>query len=102
MTEKCVLCGLCKNVCPVYKATIKETNSPRTKALFANKKKNDAIFFKCTLCGNCTAKCPYGAEIDVQRIREKIVAQGMTTEANKKIVESIKEKGNPYIKTEEN
>lgn len=96
MTEKCILCGLCRTVCPVYKTTLKETDSPRAKALFNNKKLKDAIFFKCTLCGNCTKKCPYGAEIDVQRIREQIVSHGMTTEPNKKIAENIKEKGNPY------
>ena len=101
MTEKCVLCGICRSYCPVYRTTLKETDSPRTKAFFANSKRNDAVFFKCTLCGNCTNKCPYGAEINVAKIRANMVNQGITTEANKKIVETIKETGNPYKAKEE-
>jgi Fe-S oxidoreductase len=97
--EKCSLCGLCRANCPVFKAELKESSSPRGKAI-ALKKDASAdcteIFYKCTLCKACTAECPAGVDMCLKQVREALVSAGKETEANKKMIENIRKYGNPF------
>ena len=68
----CMRCGLCQAVCPVFGATMKESDVSRGKlALLDNLAHKmiedvDAVEDKlnrCLLCGSCQANCPSGVKI---------------------------------------
>ena len=67
--QNCGKCGLCLNVCPVYKILKEEQVSPRAKLQLIKAYDNsilDAspllkeIVSKCLMCGSCAANCPSG------------------------------------------
>ena len=73
ITEKCVRCGLCRSVCPVFNATDEEPSVSRDKIFLAdliNKGKIDideeaADFFnRCTTCLRCQEVCPVGVDYE--------------------------------------
>ncbi|RLI67199.1 hypothetical protein DRO91_10530 [Candidatus Heimdallarchaeota archaeon] len=99
--KKCVECGLCKNDCPVYRALLRETVSPRGKAKLIKKEMAENIMFLCTLCGACTQNCPYNIDLEIEKMREKIAEEGNDPEANKRLIKRIRKNGNPYVPTEE-
>lgn len=67
--EKCVRCGQCRAVCPVFFATLRETDVARGR-LFAidafdsspTKPYLDTLA-RCLLCGACEAKCQSGVPV---------------------------------------
>ena len=68
--DKCVRCGACLSVCPVYKAELKERFSPRGKNYLLKKSridKKNPLFVEtikaCLQCGACTAVCSSGADV---------------------------------------
>jgi len=97
MLEKCSLCGLCKQTCPVLKATLKETDSPRTQALLIKKNILDIQFLKCTLCNACFIDCPSDIPL-ANLIREKraLLTEKLQTKANKEMINNIRKHNNPY------
>jgi Fe-S oxidoreductase len=70
----CGRCGLCLSVCPGYRQSLNETDSPRTRValvravkeglLDAPTEEYSATFFRCLLCGACTLACPGGVAVD--------------------------------------
>jgi Fe-S oxidoreductase len=96
--EDCTLCGLCKSNCPSYLATLNEKNSPRARALFQKKNQLDSSFYHCTLCGACTAGCAIGVDLELLKVRFKLVSEGIETESNKRMIENIRKYGNPFGK----
>ena len=98
--DKCTKCGFCKFNCPVFKITLKETFGPRGKAILINKNILNEIFNNCTLCKACKFECPLGIDLEIDNIREKMIKQGIETEANKKMIENIRKYGNPFGKIE--
>ncbi len=58
MLDKCNLCGLCNSVCPIFRVTNLEINSPRGKAVLLKKKVKSDLLKLCTQCGACQVKCP--------------------------------------------
>lgn len=87
----CIRCGLCLAVCPTYRATLGEADSPRGRiALFRaqsegrlNRSENYADkFFRCLLCAACENICPSGAEaIDIlQGAREDAACHSLLPE----------------------
>ena len=96
--EKCSLCGKCKEVCPVYKATRKETVSPRGKAILIKKDILDKTFYICTLCGACKEICPNKVDLlsDIKKRRSLLVEKGIESKKNREMVENIKNKGHPF------
>jgi len=70
----CIRCGLCLSVCPIYRLSLKETDSPRARVALLRavregllEKPTDntaAQFFRCLLCGACTFTCPSGVTVD--------------------------------------
>lgn len=63
--ETCVLCGKCLNVCPIFKSTLNEEDSPRAKAFLYNKidllpiseKDIKDNLIRCLGCGRCHEVC---------------------------------------------
>lgn len=94
--DKCMECGLCKNTCPAYKALMKETTSPRGKAILIKERIKDEIFYMCTLCKACEKNCPLGLDLGLKEYREELIRNGVETEASKKMIENIRKHGNPF------
>ena len=68
-SQNCGKCGLCLNVCPVYKILKEEHASPRAKLQLIKAYEKDTlssspllkeIVSKCLMCGSCAANCPSG------------------------------------------
>ncbi|HII14798.1 MAG TPA: 4Fe-4S dicluster domain-containing protein [Nanoarchaeota archaeon] len=93
---RCVECGLCRNQCPVYLAVMKETASPRAKGMLLNQGKEDKIFYFCTLCGAHELSCPYKADLQILKAREKLVKSGVVLSRAKQMVNNIKNHGHPF------
>jgi len=100
---KCTLCGICKFSCPTYKIFLDEAVSPRGKATMLKKGFPSKYFYLCTLCKACEETCIL-KDIDiVEKIRDfrkDLVDLGITTEANKAMIENIRQYGNPFGKVE--
>ena len=113
--EKCMKCGLCKEICPIFKAILIESYSPRGKILILREKKGKEekerkeekeskkenvgmISFYCTTCNGCKEKCPLN--IDVSKImiyfREVENQNNRETPANKRMINNIRKYGNPF------
>jgi Fe-S oxidoreductase len=70
----CIRCGLCLSVCPLYRLTLNETDSPRARVALLRAVREGlveqptgdtaALFFRCLLCGACTFSCPSGVTVD--------------------------------------
>jgi len=87
-SSRCVKCGRCLSVCPVYKETGREPEAARGKlALIESiasgelnsptKKLLDIISF-CLLCGACAENCPnlVPADTIIQKAREAFISAG--------------------------
>ena len=68
--DRCVRCGACLSVCPVYNVTLKERFSPRGKNYILGRRdlsKRQALVREtmkaCLQCGACSAVCTSGADI---------------------------------------
>lgn len=85
----CIRCGLCLSVCPVYRLTLNETDSPRARVallravsegLVEQPTANTAArFFGCLLCGSCAFTCPSGVTVDriLELTRGEMVKLGL-------------------------
>ncbi len=98
MKKKCAYCGMCREVCPVFKALRRETASPRTKGALNNKKLLDNIYYLCTLCGACKKNCPIDLDLEILKAREEIVKKGIEIKAVKEMIANLRATGNPYGK----
>jgi len=68
--DKCVRCGACLSVCPVYNSQLKERFSPRGKNYLLKRstlEKKGVLFTEtikaCLQCGACSAVCTSGADV---------------------------------------
>ena len=73
ITEKCVRCGICQSVCPVFAELQKETAVARGKVSLIGKALDDEIDYsdrlsthvlQCLGCGACSENCPNGVKAD--------------------------------------
>lgn len=101
---RCVSCGTCRSVCPVFEADGWESRNTRgrilvARAVYEGAVPDDATFDSlnsCTTCGYCAVKCPAGAnppEI-MEGIRNGLVRRGQMTPTQKKIRETVTKYGN--------
>ena len=70
----CVRCGLCLSVCPGYRQSLNESDSPRARVALVRALREGLLeaptdgyaraFFRCLLCGACTFICPSGVAVD--------------------------------------
>ncbi|NLE76400.1 MAG: (Fe-S)-binding protein [Chloroflexi bacterium] len=65
----CIRCGLCLAVCPTYKLSLKETDSPRARVALTRKLMEGELplgegyqkqMYKCLACLACDSICPVG------------------------------------------
>ena len=92
-TLYCVRCGLCLSVCPGYRESLRETDSPRARVALVRAVKEGLLedptdaystaFFRCLLCGACTFACPSGVAVDriLELTRGELASQGLLPEA---------------------
>jgi len=97
--EKCTRCGLCKELCPVFKVLREEQSSPRGHAILLSNKIYEKILFDCTLCKACELKCPFNLEIckAIKKARFILNSKGKENSENEKILKRIEESKNPYL-----
>jgi len=95
----CTLCGFCR-ICPVVRVGGSETLSPRAKVVLQNKDKHSIEFFDCMLCHACYSACPIGVDLKLDEARKECNDKNIQTEANKKMIENVRQFGNPFGKVE--
>lgn len=100
IVDKCVECGMCKGLCPVFRQIREETISPRGKAMILKDKIYDKIVYKCTLCKACEEKCPLNLSLPhaFRKARSVLVEDGKETKENKEMIKNVREFGNPFGK----
>ena len=89
----CMRCGLCLSVCPGYRESLNETDSPRARVALVRAVKEglfdasldgySGAFFRCLMCGSCTFACPSGVAVDriLELTRGELADQGLLPEA---------------------
>ncbi len=85
----CVRCGLCLSVCPGYRESLNETDSPRARVALVRALQEGLLetpddgyagaFFRCLLCGACTFACPSGVAVDriLELTRGELASEGL-------------------------
>jgi glycolate oxidase len=103
----CVQCGFCRAGCPVFAQSGLESQNARGRVLLAYSLLSGKLepsmdigdrLYKCTTCANCTATCPSGIKVVdiVERVREKMVSEGLGRPEHEKIKANIREYYNPF------
>ncbi|AEH59912.1 CoB--CoM heterodisulfide reductase [Methanosalsum zhilinae DSM 4017] len=107
---KCVRCGTCRSVCPVFEESGWESKTARGRMLLAQglirgELEPDPEMIEslsmCTTCGICEQKCPAGATPPrvVQSARQQLVQKGNATRAQLQMYTRAAETGNPLGET---
>lgn len=106
---KCVQCGTCRSVCPVFDVVGWESANTRgrmliIKSLLEGMPPSEDVLpslASCTTCGICASKCPAGANPPevVEAARTQLVKCGITTEAQEKLKSAILACGNSFGET---
>ena len=98
--DKCIICGLCRQDSSLLKITGKETLTARGKAILIKKGILDKIFYIDPMNDITVKHCPTNVEIteEIRKQREKMVQIGIETKANRRMIENLREYGNPYGK----
>ena len=102
IVEKCTKCGLCKNLCPVFRIMREEQYSPRGKAILLNNEDYEKIVYSCSLCKACEKQCPLNLELCKAFIncRKILVNEKKDIPANKDIIKNLSKVENRYGKKE--
>lgn len=108
---KCVQCGTCRSVCPVFDVVGWESANTRgrmliIKSLLEGRSPSEDVLSSlasCTTCGICAAKCPAGVNPPevVEAARTQLVKCGITTEAQKKLKSVVLISGNSFGETKD-
>lgn len=97
--EKCIKCGLCKELCPVFKVLREEQSSPRAHAILLSNGIIEEIIRECTLCRACEEKCPLNLKLcdAVRKARQILNLKGDEKPEIKKMIKNLEEGKNPYL-----
>jgi glycolate oxidase iron-sulfur subunit len=98
--DRCFRCGLCRTVCPSFKASGLEYSSPRgriqyAKAVIEGRISTDRVFqekiLDCLNCMRCAATCPSGVRTDrvVLAARADLVKKGKLALVKKVIFNTL-------------
>ncbi|RXA18707.1 (Fe-S)-binding protein [Methanosarcina sp. MSH10X1] len=106
---KCVQCGTCRSVCPVFDVVGWESANTRgrmliIKSLIEGRSPSEDVLSSlasCTTCGICASKCPAGANPPevVEAARTQLVKCGITTGAQDKLKSGVLTHGNSFGET---
>jgi len=101
---RCVSCGNCRSVCPVFEQTGRESKNTRGRILiirdvYEGKLTDDSVFDSintCTTCGYCAATCPAGVHPPdlVEGVRSGLVSSGKMTPVQMKIRDTVSQFSN--------
>lgn len=96
--DKCNRCGMCKELCPVFRTLRQEDLSPRGHAILLSNKVIDKMVLDCTLCRACEEKCPFNLEIckAIKRARQVLNLKSQENPELKALAKKISEGKNPY------
>jgi glycolate oxidase iron-sulfur subunit len=97
--EKCNKCGLCKELCPVFRILREEQTSPRGQSILLSNRIFSELVYQCTLCKACEEKCPFNLKIcrAMKRARQILAIKGEDPESLKKILKKVENKENAYL-----
>ena len=95
IVDKCIKCGMCKSLCPVFKIIREEAISPRGKAILLENGVYDKIIYECSLCKACEVKCPLNLKLCTafRNARKVLVESGKETKENKEMINNIRNEG---------
>jgi len=98
--SSCIRCGMCREVCPVFKVLRDESVSPRGHSILLSDKVLEKIVFECNLCKACERKCPLGIKVcdAILKAREALVLRDKGTKENKEMMREVRKTGNPFGK----
>lgn len=104
--NKCVRCGTCRSVCPVFEEVGWESSSTRGRIMIMKGLGDDLdacagsidSLNTCTTCGICTESCPAGVNpVDlVESARRELVSKGIMTGAQADLHRNISSSGNTF------
>ena len=96
--EKCMKCGLCKELCPVFRVIREEAVSPRGKINLLRKEIYDKLIFECALCKACEIRCPLNLKLcdAFKKARFVLAESGKSTAENEEMIKNIRKFGNPF------
>lgn len=95
--KKALKNGIDNEGCAVFRVMRKEQYSPKGKAIILDNNYYEKILYDCNLCGACdTNICN-----TFQKARQVLVLKGNEIEANKKMLENLKNTGNIYGEKDE-
>lgn len=96
--DKCIKCGMCKSLCPVFKALKEEEVSPRGHSILLKNRVLRESIFKCNLCKACERKCPLNLKIcdAIIRARESLTLKEKNIKTNREMIENVRKTGNPF------
>jgi fumarate reductase (CoM/CoB) subunit B len=104
--NKCVRCGTCRSVCPVFEELGWESSNTRGRIMIMKSLVNGcrpdanavASINTCTTCGICTESCPAGVNpVDlVESARRELVSRGVMTAAQSELSKNIFSSGNTF------
>jgi glycolate oxidase len=103
----CIMCGFCRLGCPTYAERLVESVNARGRVILAYNLMTGKLppsedvakrFYTCTTCLNCRSTCPAGIQVAeiVEAARRRLVEAGYLPENFLPMLESIREKGNPF------
>jgi len=94
--DKCTKCGLCKELCPVFRVMREEQSSPRGHAILLSNRVFNEIIYQCSLCKACEIRCPFNLEIckAVKLGRQVLNLKGKENQKLKDILKRIQDKEN--------
>jgi len=101
----CIRCGLCLATCPIYRITLRETDSPRGKiallrALAEGKidpgQEFSSRYYGCLLCAACANICPSGVPLEeaIQTVRDDMQHHKLEPEVLARLGQTIAEHHN--------
>jgi glycolate oxidase subunit GlcD len=103
----CIQCGFCRLGCPIFAETTLESRNARGHVILGYNLMTGAAepsaelaasFYQCTTCLNCQAVCPAGVDVAaiVGAARQRLAEAGYLPPVFAPMVQSLKEKGNPF------
>jgi len=100
IVERCIKCGLCKSLCPVFKVMREEQYSPRGKTILLDNNYYEKIIFQCSLCKACEEKCPLNLKLcDAFINARKVLAEGKRVPAEvSEVIKNLQKTGNIFGK----
>jgi fumarate reductase (CoM/CoB) subunit B len=108
---KCVQCGTCRSVCPIFSVVGWESANTRgrmliIKSLLEGRPPSEDVLpslASCTTCGICAAKCPAGVNPPdvVESARAQLVKCGVTTNSQEELRAAIIAGGNSLGETKD-